>query len=302
MDLARLVVAIAWADGRIEHEEVNALKDLLFNLPEVTGGQWQELEIYLDSPVDEAEREGLLARVLEGARGPEDRALALEVLERVAACDGRVSAEEEAALREVRRAFEDRGAGLAGRLGRWLRPLIKRRRERARQGLGRERRMEDWIRNTVYYQLVSELEAGKIDLPEERVRMLCLAAGLMARVAWVDEEIAPEEKETIQRALREDWNLSGAEARLVTEIAVSRAVKGLDLARLTRSFYECTGYEERKSFAGTLFRVANAAGRTSPEEVQEIRKIAGALKLSHKDWIRAKLTVPREDRPEANPT
>ena len=38
MDLAKLVVAAAWADGQLQNEEINSLKDLLFNLDEVTGG------------------------------------------------------------------------------------------------------------------------------------------------------------------------------------------------------------------------------------------------------------------------
>ena len=33
--LAKLMIAVSWADGKIEHSEVNALKGLLFSLPEL---------------------------------------------------------------------------------------------------------------------------------------------------------------------------------------------------------------------------------------------------------------------------
>ena len=49
MDLAKLVIAAAWADGELTNEEVNALKDLLFMLPDLSGEEWLGLELYMDS-------------------------------------------------------------------------------------------------------------------------------------------------------------------------------------------------------------------------------------------------------------
>ena len=42
--LAKLMTAVAWADGKIDNSEINALKNLLFSLPELTAGEWAELE------------------------------------------------------------------------------------------------------------------------------------------------------------------------------------------------------------------------------------------------------------------
>ena len=56
--LAKLMIAVSWADGKIDNSEVNALKELLFSLPELDAKEWAELEIYMDSPVVESEREG----------------------------------------------------------------------------------------------------------------------------------------------------------------------------------------------------------------------------------------------------
>ena len=51
MDLAKLLIAAAWADGELRNEEINSLKDLLFTLPEISGREWPNLELYMDSPV-----------------------------------------------------------------------------------------------------------------------------------------------------------------------------------------------------------------------------------------------------------
>ena len=65
MKLSKVVIAAAWADGELHGDEVNSLKDLLFSLGEISGDDWVELEIYMDSPVRTDERERLLGSLLE---------------------------------------------------------------------------------------------------------------------------------------------------------------------------------------------------------------------------------------------
>ena len=42
--------------------------------------------------------------------------------------------------------------------------------------------------------------------------------------------------------------------------------------------------------------MANASEKTSNKEIEEIRSIAASLKISHSDFIDAKLTIPDIDR------
>ena len=86
-----------------------------------------------------------------------------------------------------------------------------------------------------------------------------------------------------------------AEAELITEISCCRVLQGLDYFRLTRSFFECTSNDERKLFLVLLFQIANACNKTSYDETEEIRRISHSLKLSHKDFIAAKITISDED-------
>jgi tellurite resistance protein len=45
-----------------------------------------------------------------------------------------------------------------------------------------------------------------------------------------------------------------------------------------------------------LFAVAAADGGVSNDEIEEIRGISNSLKLTHKEFIDAKLRIPREIR------
>ena len=83
---------------------------------------------------------------------------------------------------------------------------------------------------------------------------------------------------------------------MLVDISCDRMTKGLDYFRLSCSFFESTTHQERQEFLKTLFRIANAANKTSLDEIEEIRRISKSLKLFHQDFSDAKLTIPREDR------
>ena len=107
MDLAKLVIAAAWVDGELQNEEINALKDLLFNLEDVTGEEWSHLEIYMDSPVSPKEREKLLSTVLEQIKSQQDKDLVISTIENLVQSDGIVTGDEITLLEEVKKGVLD---------------------------------------------------------------------------------------------------------------------------------------------------------------------------------------------------
>ena len=302
LDLGKLMIGIAWIDGRLEQDEINALKELLFLLPDISGEEWMQLELYMTHAVSDAERRALLDRVLSGIRSSRDKQLVLETLEKLVAGDANDRAvgdaprgvPESAFVEDIRQDLEGRSAGLLGHLTAPFRQTLKR---KASQG-AREDRIEDFIKNTIYFQLTSELEqqGRTLSIPKTEARKICLAAGLMAHVAWVDNEVCHREREAMSLALRELWNVPADEARLITGMSQARIMHGLDLVRLTSGFCHHTTIEERKAFLRCLFAIANAAENTSHDEIETIRQIAKSLELPHQEFIEAKLTIPRQDR------
>ena len=297
-DLGKLLIAAAWADGKLEPKEINALKELLFLLPEISGEEWMKLEMYMDSPVSEDERQQLLTRVLNGIATKDDKALVLSTLEKLVHVEGAKQEAEATVVETLRQDIESKSTGLLAHLGNPLRRAISSRTSHYGNESGRESRIEDYIKNTVYYQLVSEMkERGlTLSLPEAEIRKVCLAAGLMARVAWVDKAFCEQEQNSVSHALAVGWKLPDEEAQLIMEISHQRIMKGLDFVELSKGFCACTTVTERKGFLKGLFSIANAAGKTSSEEIEEIRAIAKGLELGHQEFIDAKLTISREDR------
>ena len=288
------MIGIAWIDGWLEPEEINALKELLFLLPDISGEDWTQLELYMTHAVSDAERQDLLERVLSGIRSSQDKQLVIQTLEKLVAGDGSGRASESAFLEQIRQDIEGRSSGLLGHLTAPFRQALKR---KAGQG-SREDRIEDFIKNTIYFQLTSELQqrGRTLSFPETEARKICLAAGLMAHVAWVDNEVCHREREAMSQGLQQLWNVPEDEAWLITEMSRARIMNGLDLVRLTRGFCHHTSIEERKAFLRCLFAIANAAEDTSHTEIEAIRQIAKSFELPHQEFIEAKLTIPRQDR------
>ncbi|MFQ5942679.1 MAG: TerB family tellurite resistance protein [Anaerolineales bacterium] len=291
-------MAAAWADHEVSNEEINSLKDLLFRLPELTGREWATLEMYIEAPVGEAERERLVEQLKGQLRSSDDKALAKHALDELVSADGVVTDEERAVIESIEAELDTVSTG---RFGRLIAGSVTRREEALRDAPNREKHFEDYIKNKVYYgvQLRMEGDNGKpvsMDIPEAELRLLSLAGGLMARVAHVDLEVTEDEIAAMAKALKGGWKLSSDQAAFVVEVAISEIGPDMDYYRLTREFFENTSEDQRASFLNVLFAVGDADGKVSNEEIEEIRTIANALRLPHKLFIDAKLTIPKERR------
>jgi uncharacterized tellurite resistance protein B-like protein len=303
LTLAKVIIAAAWADGEMTLEEINSLKDLLFQLPraggtQLTGREWARLEMYIESPVSAAERARLVELLQAALRTPKDRALALSSLEDLIQADDVVTDEERAVVEEIRTAIEAVNLGMIGQLGRLIRGSVQRRSQAVANAPNREEYFEDFIKNKVYYAVRQRLNLGEVDLdiPEADLRKLSLAGGLMARVAHVDREVTEDEFDRMVHALQAGWDIAREAAAFVAEVAVSEISADLDYFRLTRQFATSTTEDERVRFLDVLFAVADADGHVSHDEIEEIRRIAHSLNLTHGQFIGAKLKIPRGRR------
>ncbi|MFC1561858.1 TerB family tellurite resistance protein [candidate division KSB1 bacterium] len=298
LNLSKLMIAAAWADGEMDSSEINALKDLLFSFPQLSEKEWTVLNMYIDAPVGPEETEHIMKEVVSEIDSESDKTFIKEALSRHLESDGKVTDEENVLFEQIIEEVEGKETGLLSKLGRVVGIAIRNRSGQYSAGTHRDERIDDYLKNTIYFKLVTELEASGdgIELDDDQIRKLCLCAGLMARIAWVDETITEDEKKAIRGILTRNWNIPTEEARLITGISCASVAKDLDFYRLTRSYFECTSVEERREFMKILFQVANSCGRTEHREIEEIRTIANALHLTHKDFIDAKLSIPDEDR------
>lgn len=293
IDLAKLVVATGWVDGHLSESEKNVLKDLIYSWNDVSEEVWEELEVYMDHPVTDREREHLLDNLLQSIATGSDKKLVLRTLRKLVEADGKVTREEQEVLRSIEESVEKRGTGMGAILRKLVGGAVRPRPDRVR-----ENRAEDFSGNRIYFHLKTEMEERGMNsaAAEERLRKASLGAGLLAAVAWVDNDISRAERETLRSTIVSNWEVEPEVAELLSELSIRQVQGGLDFFSQTRSFFELTRQEERRSLLFSLFKLANAFGKTSFEEIEEIRRIAKALKLPHRIFIEAKLSISPEDR------
>ncbi len=301
LTLAKVLMAAAWADGEVTQDEINSAKDLLFYLPhaaanapgmKLSSREWATLEMYAETPVSADERARLVGELQAALRSPEDKALALSMLEGVLQADGAISAEETAVLAEIKQAIDQTDTGLMGKLNRLFGGAVARR-SAAVQGPNRELFYEDYVQNRVFYAVNQRLQAeGKsLDLPEAELRKYSLAGALMARVAHTDRLVTDNEFEAMAQALQERWGVARETAVFIAEVATDQISATQDMYRMQREFATHTSEAERERFIEVLFLVAAADGQVSFAETEEIRLLASGLNLSHPQFIAAKLAA-----------
>ena len=286
--LAKLLIAAAWADGDIHTDEINVLKDLIFNLHGITGEDWQLLELYMDSPVSDEETQQLMADVMEMVTHSSDKLLISNTLKELIEADGKPSAEEQEFIQKVEQALAGKRTNPVSFIGGLLKKSIS---FKSKDVPKREKHFEEYVRNTVYYQLHHDDKHSKFTIDDEYLRKLCLKAGLLARVCFQDGEPDEDEIKTVQNVLKKLGNISDEEASLLVEAGFNRAARGLDYGHICRSYFEITDYDERCDFMKTLFKAAAASNGSCHDEIESIRDISIHLKIPHSKFVEAKLTV-----------
>lgn len=301
--LGKLLVYVAWADGVVKEEEVEVVKDLVYTLPDITQEEWASVEIYFEYPITERERDRILEDFIALLQSDKEKAFAIASLEKILTADGQIREAEKLIVREFADAINAKGTGLFARIIELLSRLLNTARARREKATAvtytRERELDDFINNPVFFRLSRTLKVREINtgFNKDQLRKLCLAGSIMARVSQADDEIHEDEVSVIFEALCDNWKLEEDAALIVTEIALNKEYGSLDMLRLCRQFFEITEEEERLKFMETLGDIVHADASLMKAEIDEIEGIATHMKFTRKQ-VRELLRVQDEDLSE----
>ena len=294
--LAKVLIAAAWADGNLSPDEVISVKHLLLRVRNLTALQWQTLEIYLDSPVEEAERIRLIDELRAATHTPEQRQAIFDCLDDVIRADGSVSPQEEHALAEVKASLAQGAQGDKGFFS-GLSQLMGKSKQKPPPATANNREiyLEDYVKNRVYYRVERRTGGNQLNIPDSELRRLCLVAALVARVAIVHENVSDAEFQAIVDSLQNTWGANRDAATLIAEIATTEPLGEMEY-RMETEMLRLFTYEERVQLLDVLFGIAMADGSVSPVEFDKIRAISNIMRVSHQDYIDAKKKVPADKR------
>jgi uncharacterized tellurite resistance protein B-like protein len=274
--LGKVLIAAAWSDGEIQHEETACLKDILFQLPELPRHLQKMLEMYMDAPVSPEEQQQMIQELLQMIQTDSERRFAAEALSRIIRADGVVYPAEIEFVDAIEKQLAEIDTGFMREMNSLVRTLS------SSQETAKTDEITHALRRVMHDHFAETARATRdwdLGLPREELQKLCLAAILMAHIAGSDADIDPQEEAVIAQAIATHWQLNEQQAKCIADLALTGALARLDLIRVCRQFHEITTELERQQLIDTLNTIAMADGSFSEDEFGNIQLIANNLKL-----------------------
>lgn len=295
IEFLKVLACMAWADEELARSEINLIGRLMHDF-QLSGDERLQVEMYLDEKVDAEEARRVTQRFLARVRRPAHRRQLVTTIENLLDSDEHRAPEEQAWLQELHDSIaESSGSFLLDGLRSVLRIGSA---EVAGSESGRESYLHDFIHNRVLFKLRHRVGAEILEgeTKPDKLKELTLCAAFLARVGYVDENFLPQERQFIEKLLGEVWGLSPSLAEAVCGVAMETANGNVDLFRLLQETKATLSRNRRKTLLEALFALALAEEKMTGQEIEEIRKIAYGLELTHREFINAKLKALGRDQ------
>jgi uncharacterized tellurite resistance protein B-like protein len=144
------------------------------------------------------------------------------------------------------------------------------------------------IRKLLQKTAAMDRSMGSVD-KQELIRMA--AAVLFVEVMHADHKIDKRERQVVKRALLESFSLSRKDAEELLQQAEDRVKDVTSLHEFTSLLHSRLNNEEKVMLIEQIWRIILADDDVDKYEEHLVRRIAELLYVSHRDYIRAKLSA-----------
>jgi uncharacterized tellurite resistance protein B-like protein len=279
--LVKVLAAAAWADGRLDIEERNRIKEFLLR-NDMGPEEIREVELLLERPVSYAHCESLTRQLMGLLTTGAERQEVLAEVEALLRADGEFTADEEEVLDGLKGVMDSlSGADVfVDRISRVFQRLFG-----ARETVGDAGELSAYLKNTVLQRLHDLSEGAwqqKIDAAS--LNRYTLFGAVLGRVAEAAEGVAPEELEAIRGILGKRFGIEPPLTDWILQAVQESASARLDRQALLSEFNRIAGARDRKDLLDAAFAVAAADGEVTREELEELRLISNFLWLDPRDF------------------
>ncbi len=279
--LLKVLAAAAWADGQLDREEVNRIKDRMLTFspsPE----QLREVETLLAAPVSYARCEELTRDLLGRLNSKSDRFAVLQEIESVLAADGIVSNEEREVLESLRGVMDAMSQvdQVLVRMSGVFRKVFGGRKPGAPPG-----DLAMYLKNAALQRL-DDISQGewRETIEAEALNHHMLFGAVLGRVAAAEGGISEDETQRIRLIMEERLGWTPPLLDWAVQAVRESSAGQLDRQGLISEFNRIAGAEERTELLDAAFAVAAADDDVSGAELEELRLISNYLWLSPREF------------------
>ena len=281
----KVLAVIAWADGEMTESEKNILKKFYrkFGLEK---DDIRQLNPYLLAPIPKKDQEHLFKQLAAELSFQNEKDEIIAELESIANAHRNIKTEENELVEEfIRRlkktSFTRRSFG---RVRNFFQATI------FKPAHEKNPAVNQYFKNTILKKLELKMKGSglKLDLENDSVYFICLFGALLASVAQVDDHFHEEERKALQQILKERFEFSAKEQKLVLEVIKEQVKHGFDFHEVVTEFNSCVSYKDRVGAVDCFWAIAVADGEISHAENEEVRRITKAMHISHQIFKESK--------------
>ena len=272
--LLKVLAAAAWADGRLDPEEINRIKELMLAY-DLGPQDMREIEALLEAPVSYSRCEDLTRSLLTMLGTKSEREEVLSEVEKIFSSDGEVSQEEQEVLAGLKGVMDAMSSvdHFMSKITAVFKRTLFRRDPAAPAG-----ELSEYLKNAVL-QRFDDLSGGtwKNEIDAQTLNRHTLFGAVLGRVADVEDGISEEELAAIREILARRFNLEPPLLDWVVQAVNEAASAQMDRQGLLSEFNRVSDSDSRKELLDGAFAVAAADGVVSQTELQELRLISNFL-------------------------
>jgi uncharacterized tellurite resistance protein B-like protein len=284
--LVKVLAAAAWADGRLDREEVNRIKErmLAFSLgPE----ELRDVDSLLAAPVSYARCEELTRDLLGMLHTKNDRLSVLQEIEALLGADGTISSDEREVLEGLRGVMEAMSQvdQVLVRMSGVFRRVFGGRKAGAPPG-----DLALYLKNSALQRL-DDISRGawRETIDAETLNRHMLFGAILGAVAGAEGGISESEIERIRSILEERLGWTSPLLDWAVQAVREASTGHLDRQGLLSEFNRVADAEERMTLLDAAFAVAAADGVVNGPELEELRLISNYLWLSPREFHQIRL-------------
>lgn len=272
--LLKVLVAAAWADGRLDLEEVNHMKELML-VYDLGPEEMREIDLLLERPVSYAMCEELTRDLLGMLDTKAEREEVMDEVKAILHADGQFTDEERdvlAGLQGIMNAMTSVDHFMAKITSVFKRTFVSRERSAVPGELS------EYLKNAVLQRL-HDLSGGgwQSEIDARTLNRYTLFGAVLGRVADVEDGISDEELSKIRELLEARFKLEPPLLDWVTQSVREASAAHMDRQGLLSEFNRISESTERKELLDAAFAVAAADGKMGKGELEELRLLSNFL-------------------------
>jgi len=279
--LLKVLAAASWADGRLDNEEVNRIKELMLAY-DLQAEDVHEVEALLEAPVSYARCEELTRDLLGMLSTKGEREAVLDEVERIFRADGRIDPEEREVLEGLKGIMEAMNSvdHFMGRITGVFRRVFA-----ARAPGGSPGELTEYLKNTVLQRLDDVSQGGwRTQVEPGNLNRYTLFGAVLGRVADVEDGISDEELAKVRAILADRFGLQPPLLDWTVQAVREASSARMDRQALLSEYNRIADMAQRKALLDAAFAVAAADGTVGKAELEELRLISNFLWIDPRDF------------------